>query len=195
MCTYVTEKVAIEGSGKGPDGWFALTHATAYVDHPVHAPFGHTVNIDFLAPERGPSARVAVELTEEDALRAGRGDHPGAGRGAAGDRVAGRSEHREPDVLRDVRLASEWSYFLPKTDFAASLTFSPACLTEPDAWSARPSASSSGSSVASPRAFLGLALPLLGLVFDLVVEAHGTLPFTYGHQWGAPIRRASTIAQ
>ena len=34
MCTYVTEKVAMEGSGKGPDGWFALTHATAYVDHP-----------------------------------------------------------------------------------------------------------------------------------------------------------------
>ena len=67
MCTYVTEKVAIEGSGKGPDGWFPLTHATAYVDHPVHAPFGHTVNIDFLAPECGPAARVAVELTEEDA--------------------------------------------------------------------------------------------------------------------------------
>ena len=68
MCTYITEKVAVEGSAKGADGWFALTHATAYVDHPVHAPFGHTVNIDFLAPERGPSARVAVELTEEDAL-------------------------------------------------------------------------------------------------------------------------------
>ena len=67
MCTYVTEKVAIEGSGKGAAGWFALTHATAYVDHPVHAPYGHTVNIDFLAPERGPSARVAVELTEEAA--------------------------------------------------------------------------------------------------------------------------------
>ena len=68
MCTYITEKVAVEGSAKGADGWFALTHATAYVDHPVHAPFGHTVNIDFLAPERWPSARVAVELTEEDAL-------------------------------------------------------------------------------------------------------------------------------
>ena len=26
------------------------------------------MNIDFLAPERGPSARVAVELTEEAAL-------------------------------------------------------------------------------------------------------------------------------
>jgi hypothetical protein len=68
MCTYITEKVAIDGSGKGAEGWFALTQATAYVDHPVHAPYGHTVNIDFLAPERGPSARVAVELTEEAAL-------------------------------------------------------------------------------------------------------------------------------
>ena len=68
MCTYVTQNVAIEGSGKGAQGWFALTHATAYVDHPVHAPYGHTLNIDFLAPERGPSARVAVELTEEAAL-------------------------------------------------------------------------------------------------------------------------------
>jgi hypothetical protein len=38
------------------------------VDHPVHTPQEHTVNIDFLNPERGPSARVAVELTEEAAL-------------------------------------------------------------------------------------------------------------------------------
>ena len=71
------EKVAIEGSGKGADGWFALTHATAYVDHPVHAPYGHTVNIDFLAPERGPSARVAVELTEEDGAARWSGRSPG----------------------------------------------------------------------------------------------------------------------
>lgn len=68
MCTYVTEKVAIAGSGKGASGWFPLTTATAYVDHPVHAPYGHTVNIDFANLERGPSARVAVELTEEAAL-------------------------------------------------------------------------------------------------------------------------------
>ena len=67
MCTYLTEKFALEGSGKGARGWFRLNEGTVYVDHPVHAPFGHTVNIDFLAPDRGPSARVAVELTEEDA--------------------------------------------------------------------------------------------------------------------------------
>jgi hypothetical protein len=38
-----------------------------YYDHPVHAPDDHTVNIDFLNPERGPSARVAVELSLDTA--------------------------------------------------------------------------------------------------------------------------------
>ena len=68
MCTYVTEKIEIDGSGKGPDGWFSVTGATVYVDHPQHAPFGHTLNIDFINPSAGPSARVAVELTEEAAI-------------------------------------------------------------------------------------------------------------------------------
>jgi hypothetical protein len=39
-----------------------------YVDHPVHAGYDHTVNIDFLSPSLGPSARVALELTEDSAL-------------------------------------------------------------------------------------------------------------------------------
>lgn len=68
MCTYVTHKTEITGSGKGAAGWFDVTHATVYVDHPVHARFAHTVNIDFINPERGPSSRVALELTEESAL-------------------------------------------------------------------------------------------------------------------------------
>jgi hypothetical protein len=67
MCTYLTEKVKITGSGKGADGWFPLSTATVYIDHPVHAQFAHTVNIDFTNPTRGASARVAVELTEESA--------------------------------------------------------------------------------------------------------------------------------
>jgi len=62
MCTYLTEKVTVRGSGKGSDGWFAVTDATVYLDHPVHAPADHTVNVDFLNPGRGPGARVAVEL-------------------------------------------------------------------------------------------------------------------------------------
>jgi hypothetical protein len=68
MCTYQTEKIAMDGSGKARQGWINLTDATVYVDHPTHAPYEHTVNIDFLNPGQGPSARVAVELTEEAAL-------------------------------------------------------------------------------------------------------------------------------
>ncbi len=37
MCTYHTEKIEISGSGKGPRGWFRLSDATVYFDHPVHA--------------------------------------------------------------------------------------------------------------------------------------------------------------
>jgi hypothetical protein len=67
MCTYLTEKIEVTGSGKGAEGWFALAQATVYFDHPQHAAAGHTLNIDFLNPGRGPSARVAVELTAESA--------------------------------------------------------------------------------------------------------------------------------
>jgi hypothetical protein len=67
MCTYNTEKVEITGSGKGAHGWFALTDATVYFDHPVHAMAEHTLNIDFRNPSQGAAARVAVELTAESA--------------------------------------------------------------------------------------------------------------------------------
>ena len=67
MCTYLTETVGVEGSGKGTAGWFALSQATVYFDHPQHAPAEHTLNIDFLNPGQGPSARVAVELTAASA--------------------------------------------------------------------------------------------------------------------------------
>jgi hypothetical protein len=67
MCTYITETLSISGSAKGPDGWMRATDASVYFDHPVHAQAGHTLNIDFLRPADGPSARVAVELTAESA--------------------------------------------------------------------------------------------------------------------------------
>ena len=64
MCTYQTQRVGVVGSGKGANGWFALSAATVYFDHPVHAIAEHTLNLDFAAPERGPvRAGFAVELT------------------------------------------------------------------------------------------------------------------------------------
>jgi hypothetical protein len=58
---------AITGSGKGPDGWFQLSHATVYLDHPYFTPLEHTLNIDFINQAAGPKARVAVALSPDSA--------------------------------------------------------------------------------------------------------------------------------
>lgn len=68
MCTYATVTTALDGSAKGPDSsWFHVTDGTIYFDHPVHVMAEHTLNIDFADPAKGPSARVAVELTAASA--------------------------------------------------------------------------------------------------------------------------------
>jgi hypothetical protein len=67
MCSYLTVPAEIRGSAKGPDGWFGVTSASVYFDHPFHAPFEHTLNIDFADQASGPGARVAVELSADSA--------------------------------------------------------------------------------------------------------------------------------
>jgi len=79
MCTMITQKVGIMGSGKGNSGWFNVEQANVSYDHPFNAPLDHALNIDFNAPldhalnidfvneAMGPGARVAVELSEDSA--------------------------------------------------------------------------------------------------------------------------------
>ena len=67
MCTYQTERFAVDASGKTPHGWTRMTDATVYFDHPVHYPAGHALMIDMLNPGKGPSARVALEMSPESA--------------------------------------------------------------------------------------------------------------------------------
>ena len=64
MCTMIVEKVKVEGSGKGANGWFKLEQANVSFDHPFDAPLEHALNIDFVNESQGLSARVAVELSE-----------------------------------------------------------------------------------------------------------------------------------
>jgi hypothetical protein len=67
MCTFVTEKIEIEGHGKGFPEWIGLTTANVYYDHPVSLPLEHALIIDFLDQSAGAGARVAVELSRESA--------------------------------------------------------------------------------------------------------------------------------
>ena len=67
MCTMIVEKINVEGSGKGTRGWFKLERVNVSYDHPFNAPLEHALNIDFVNESIGPSARVAVELSEQAA--------------------------------------------------------------------------------------------------------------------------------
>jgi len=63
----IVEKIQVDGSGKGKEGWFNLKQANVSFDHPFNAPLEHALNIDFVNESIGPSARVAVELSEQAA--------------------------------------------------------------------------------------------------------------------------------
>jgi hypothetical protein len=69
MCTMIAKKIAVEGSGKGSSGWFTVNQANVSYDHPFHIPHEHALNLDFVNESLGLEARVAVELSEQDARR------------------------------------------------------------------------------------------------------------------------------
>lgn len=71
MCTYITERLALGGTAISAGEWFSLTDATVYFDHPQHAPFDHSLNIDFLDLGSAPR-RVGVELEPAGALELAR---------------------------------------------------------------------------------------------------------------------------
>ena len=48
MCTMIVNKISIDGSGKGQEGWFQVNEASVSYDHPFHVPLEHALNIDFV---------------------------------------------------------------------------------------------------------------------------------------------------
>jgi hypothetical protein len=71
MCTYVTATIDVTGCATGRGGWFAVTQAVVYYDHPQEAPLDHALCLD-LSDGVDPATRVAVELDAESARRLAR---------------------------------------------------------------------------------------------------------------------------
>ena len=67
MCTTIADRMTASGSAKGSTGWFTLGQIYVGYDHPAHAPLDHALTLDFVNEDRGPGARVAVELTRASA--------------------------------------------------------------------------------------------------------------------------------
>ena len=67
MCTMITEKALMSGTGKGPKGWFKLQEANVSFDHPTHLHMDYSINIDFMEEVQENNKRIAIELTPESA--------------------------------------------------------------------------------------------------------------------------------
>ena len=62
MCTMISMQTQVTGSGKGATGWFPISQANVGYDHATHSQFDHALLLDFVNPDMGVSARVAVEI-------------------------------------------------------------------------------------------------------------------------------------
>ena len=62
MCTMISMKAPVTGSGKGPQGWFPVSQANVGYDHATHCQLEHALLLDFVNPDLGTGARVAIEL-------------------------------------------------------------------------------------------------------------------------------------
>ena len=62
MCTNISMQTAVSGSGKGAAGWFPISRANVGYDHATHSQFEHALLLDFVNPELGVGARIAVEM-------------------------------------------------------------------------------------------------------------------------------------
>lgn len=65
MCVLISDTVPVEGAAKGAPGWFPITAVNVGFDHATGSRFDHALLLDFTNPDRGPGARVAVELDLE----------------------------------------------------------------------------------------------------------------------------------
>jgi hypothetical protein len=62
MCTTIAMSAVVTGAGKGASGWFPISKANVGYDHATHAQLDHALLLDFVNPDMGVGARVAVEM-------------------------------------------------------------------------------------------------------------------------------------
>jgi hypothetical protein len=62
MCTMISVQTPISGAGRGAAGWFPVTQANVGFDHATHTQAEHALLLDFVNPELGVGARVALEM-------------------------------------------------------------------------------------------------------------------------------------
>jgi hypothetical protein len=97
MCTNVTIRTDVRGAAKGAGGWFNVDTAYVSFDHPFHAPFDHSLNIDLVNERAGRPTRVAIELSARSARALVETIQAALAQGEAEAGLAGRATRSGPD--------------------------------------------------------------------------------------------------
>jgi len=67
MCTMISEKTNITGSGKSDNRWIPINSCDVYFDHPDHVDCEHAIMLSFCNQNDPINSRISLEITPESA--------------------------------------------------------------------------------------------------------------------------------
>lgn len=67
MCTMISEKADVKGSGKKTNNWIPLDSCDIYYDHSTYVDCEHSITLSFKNEMNPIDSRITVEITPESA--------------------------------------------------------------------------------------------------------------------------------
>lgn len=67
MCTMISEKAVVKGSGKKTNNWIPLDSCDIYYDHSTYVDCEHSITLSFKNEMNPIDSRITVEITPESA--------------------------------------------------------------------------------------------------------------------------------
>ncbi|MBA47303.1 MAG: hypothetical protein CL893_04355 [Dehalococcoidia bacterium] len=67
MCTMISEKADVKGSGKKTTNWIPLDSCDIYYDHSTYVDCEHSITLSFKNEMNPIDSRITVEITPESA--------------------------------------------------------------------------------------------------------------------------------
>ncbi len=67
MCTMISEKANVKGSGKKSNNWIPLDSCDIYYDHSTYVDCEHSITLSFKNQMNPIDSRITVEITPESA--------------------------------------------------------------------------------------------------------------------------------
>ena len=67
MCTMISEKAKITGSGKYENRWIPINSCDVYFDHPDHVDCEHAIMLSFSNQNDPINSRISLEITPDSA--------------------------------------------------------------------------------------------------------------------------------